>query len=280
MTCRLKKGYDLRIKIFNFTIERIKKKTFTSRRIDHFTISAGVARTACQIYNDATLVAHYPFDTVATFNDYSVNLFNGVSSGVTIISAGHFGQAINFSSNTSYFQAQCYPSLNINYQPYSFSLWVNPTTVGGGGSLVHLSPSQNGGGTSCYDLLSFTATGALVAQWTLSSTTANGTQGPVLPINTWTHVVVVYGQSNGLRLFINGQLSATSQNMGNLAVYYYGSQLYVILGNNSPYKPLPAPSCVSSSLAVVPGWFMGAIDEFRIYNRELDIQEICVLADL
>jgi hypothetical protein len=132
------------------------------RRIDHFTISAGVARNACEIYNDATLLARYPFDTTGNSNDYSVNLFNGISSGTTTISDGYFGQAIYFSSNTSYFQAQCLASLNINNQPFSFSLWVNPTTVGSGGSLVHISSLSTGGGTLCYDLLAFTATGALV----------------------------------------------------------------------------------------------------------------------
>ncbi|CAF0861427.1 unnamed protein product [Rotaria sordida] len=243
-------------------------------RIDHFIISAGVVRSACQIYNDATLTAYYPFNTVDTFNDYSVNLFNGIVSGATTISQGYFGQALYFPSNTSYFQAECFPSIETSNPPITFALWVNPATLTGGGSLVHVSNLQTGNGSSCYDLLAFTSTGDLVVQWMQNSATVHSIKGPILPANKWTHVTVVFETSNGMHLYINGQLNVVSTNTSNLTTYTITDPQYITLG---PSIPL---TCRNGPVPIVSGAFTDAIDEFRIYNRDLNNQEICVLANL
>ncbi|CAF2924110.1 unnamed protein product [Rotaria sp. Silwood2] len=260
------------------TVVNSNRKWLT--RIDHFTISAGVARSACQIYNDATLIVYYPFDTVDTFNDYSVNLFNGIASGTTTISQGYFGQALYFSSNMSYFQAACLPTMDISSPSFTFALWVNPATLTNGGSLIHVSNLQIGNGSLCYDLLAFTSTGDLVVQWLQSSLTITSIKGPVLSVNKWTHVVVVFETSNGLQLYINGQLNAISASISSLTMYTYTVPQYITLGNNSPLGPFVSMSCRNGLIPIVSGAFTGAIDEFRIYNRDLNNQEICVLANL
>ncbi|CAF4556760.1 unnamed protein product [Rotaria sp. Silwood1] len=246
-------------------------------RIDHFIISAGVARSACQISNDASLVVYYPFDTTGTYNDYSVNLCNGIASGTTIASSGRVNQALSFTSSASYFQSQCYPRMRANDQSFSFSLWVNPTSTTSGGTLVHLSSNSNGNGT-CYDLLVFTSTGALVCQWLYANNSADSAQGSVIPANTSTHVVVVYSYKSGVRLFINGQFS-TSSNAGSFSVFDASSPWYITLGNKSPLGSSASLSCQSGSIPISSGSFSGSIDEFRMYNRELNNQEICVLAN-
>ncbi len=249
---------------------------FFCRRIDQFTITAGVARNACQILNDATLVVYYPFDTTGTFNDYGVNLCNGQSSGLTAISTGRVNQAISFTSSTSYFQSQCFPKMRGGDSSYSFSLWVNPNSVTGGGTLVHLSTGTNGFG-SCYDFLVFTATGNLVLQWMTTTPAAFSTQGPIISANTWTHVAVVYNNNNGIRLYINGQFSTSSSNTAALPLQDLTPAMYITLGNVGSLGLTPV--CQTGSIAVLSGSFLGAIDEFRLYNRELDNQELCVLAN-
>jgi hypothetical protein len=249
------------------------------RRIDHMTISAGVTRTACQIYNDATLLAYYPFNTTLPYDDYSVNLFHGIASAVSLIPHGIFGNALYFSSNASFFQAPCFPSMATATVPFSISLWIKPdNTTTNGGSLVHVSSSQNGSGL-CYDLLSLSSSGALIVQLMQSAVIVNGTVGPVITTNIWTHVAVVFGATNGLRIYINGLLSSTSvgvlQNQNAVA-----NPQYVTLGNNSPLGQLTGVSCRNGSIPIMPGPYRGAIDEFRIYSRELNNEEICVLANL
>ena len=237
-----------------------------------------MARTSCQIYNDASLVVYYPFDTNDTYNDYGVNLCNGVASGTTTISNGRVGEAILFTSSGSYFLAQCYPKMRENDLSYSFSLWINPTSTTSGGSLVHISSNSDGTG-NCIDVLALTGTGDLVCQWMKSTTNVDSVQGPVIPANTWTHIAVVYGSFSGVRLFINGQFSASSSETGSMSLENFLNPRYITLGNIGSSVSSISVSCINGSIPISSGYFPGAIDEFRLYNRELDSQEICVLAN-
>jgi hypothetical protein len=250
------------------------------RRLDHFTVSLGVARNACQILNDATLTAYYPFDTNATFNDYSVNYFNGMGVGLTTLSRGRLNQAIYFPTSGSYFQAPCFSSGRMSPFAFTFSFWVNPASLTNGGTLIHISTVQNGNGTTCYDLLAFTSSGALVVQWMQSSGVVNATQGPIIPANTWTHVAVLFGSVNGIRLFVNGQLSASSPTIGIVSYLSFDNPEYVTLGTNNPSGTTGTNTCQNGTITILPGQFIGGIDEFRLYSREIDNQELCVLANV
>ena len=255
-----------------------------ARRIDHFTISAGTARSACQVLNDATLTAYFPFDTTDSFSDYSFNLFKGMASNLTIRSEGRIGQAAYFTSNISYFQVQCFPivrNVSTANPPFTFSLWLNPSTSTIGGSIIHISSLAHGNGSICYDLLALSSTGALVVQSMGPTSTVLGWQGSILSRDTWTHVAIIYSQEDGLRLFINAQLSITSS----LASVPYNLirwdfPLFVTLGNNSPLGSAATVGCSSGAVPFVAGPYRGGIDDFRLYSRELDTQELCALANL
>lgn len=226
------------------------------------------------------MVAYYPFSTTDTFNDYSVSQYNGMAYSTTTLSQGVFGQALYFPYNTSYFQARCFPSTDTLYSTFSFSIWVYPTILGSGGSIIHLSSGYYGNGTNCFDPLVLSSTGELIAQWMMQTTYAvSNVRGPVLSINKWTHIALVLSNSNGLRLFINGQLYITSSNAGNINLLGYTAPHYILLGNNNPYGPSGTVNCLSGTIAVMSGPFIGGVDEFRIYNRELSAQEICVLSN-
>lgn len=243
-------------------------------------ISLGVVRSAYQIQNDATLTAYYPFDTTATNNDHSVHLCNGITAGTTVVSAGHVNQALSFSTTTSYFQSQCYTSQRLLDQAYTISLWIRPTITTSGGSLVRLSTTANGGGAACFDFLVFTAAGALVAQHMGIWGGMVAIQGPLIPVNVWTHVAVVYGTTEGLRLHVNGQLSVTTMTMGGIQAYSPMTPMYITLGNSSPLGPSATITCANGTIPITPGPYSGLIDDFRLYNRELNAQDLCVLANL
>jgi hypothetical protein len=152
--------------------------------------------------------------------------------------------------------------------------------VTGGGTLIHISSTQNGMGT-CYDLLVFTSTGALVAQWMQNAgNIVNATQGPIIPANTWTHVAVLFGSANGIRLFVNGQLSASSPTTGGITLANFDNPQYVTFGTNNPWGLSATSTCQNGTITILPGQFMGGIDEFHLYNREIDNQELCVLANI
>lgn len=248
------------------------------RLVDQLVISSGTVRSACQIFNDANLLVHFPFDKTQQLLDYSNYNFYGYALNTATFSSGRIQQAILFNSSTSYFQSQCFPTPRTTVT-FSISLWINPMSVIGGGTIVHLSLLQNGTGTPCYDLLALTSTGQIVAQLLYSSTNVTDFLGPVLPNNTWTHLTLVHGYVNGMRLFVNGVLQIMSRPYAAIPIYTYNT-LFVTLANTNPQGPTYSVNCPSgSSSGFISGPFFGAIDDFRLYNRELDTQEICVLAN-
>ena len=62
--------------------------------MDQVIISPNTARISCQIYNDATLYAYFPFDTLDPLLDRSVNLLHGIANKITINANGRRQQAI------------------------------------------------------------------------------------------------------------------------------------------------------------------------------------------
>ena len=127
--------------------------------IDQFLITPQTAKSSCQIYNDALLVAYFPFDTNGTLNDRSASVSPGTSSGTTITS-GYVQEALLFSANTSsFFQSACFPYFRRSLT-FTLLLWVNPTYVTGGGTLVHVSSDQNG--TRCFDMFGMKVNGTVI----------------------------------------------------------------------------------------------------------------------
>ncbi|CAF1003670.1 unnamed protein product [Didymodactylos carnosus] len=234
------------------------------------------AKTSCQILNDATLVAYYPFDsTTQPYLDYGPYYFSAVYSQ-TITVTGRVGNALLFNSSSAYFQSQSFvPPLNAN-QAFTISLWLNPNSISGG-TILHASVAQNGTGL-CYDLLVLTSTGTLVAQTYKSgnSPAVTAVQGPALSTNTWSHVVFSYSVSNGMKLYLNGALNSYSSSA--LATSQYNYALYLTIGNSLPGGGVSS-SCLVGSITVVSGRYQGTIDELYVYMRELSVSEICTLAN-
>jgi hypothetical protein len=92
--------------------------------------------------------------------------------------------------------------------------------------------------------------------------------GPILPINTWTHIVQTYSSTNGLQLYINGGL------YGSAPVNTFSSSsltMCVLLASSGL-----GTNCQTGLISM--GSYSGAIDEFYVYNRELNALEVCPLA--
>jgi len=223
------------------------------------------AKIPCEILNDASLVAYFPFDS--NYNDSGPNSMIGTynsqgNSGLSWVS-GRVNQALNFNSSNSYFQSCGFYALGMN-QPYSIAMWVNPSFPSG--TLFHLSSSATGSGSWCLPMIGFSSNGSIVVQ-TWSGNTVS-IMGPILPINTWTHIVQTYSLTNGLRLYINGGLydSATVNT-------FSGSTLTmcILLASSGL-----GTNCETGLISMGP--YSGAIDEFYVYNRELNALEVCPLA--
>ena len=257
-------------------------------KIDHVSVTSG-AKTACQILNDATLTAYYPFDTTGSYLDYSMNTFHGVANSLTTVT-GRVNQGYGFQDSLSYFQSMAFTA----YEPgeaFSVSLWVKPHNVNGG-TLIHISTGISGSSHSCFDLLGLGLTGQIVGQVFDSyssccpispgttqcpcQSTAN-VGGPILPVNSWTHIVLTYSSVNGLALYTNGTLQDIHNPFFSFPTTTpdYKIRPYMTVGN--PSTTSSVTTCLIGSPSLYPQAYQGVIDELRVYSRELSSNEICSL---
>ncbi len=133
--------------------------------------------------------------------------------------------------------------------------------------------SHIGFGNWCIPFLGFSSSGQIIANVLTSSTTIVSASGPVIQTAPfWTHIAQTWSATNGLRLYINGY---SSVNVSNATNYWAsGVQNYLTLGTI-----LSGTSCLAGSIQNT-GQYIGAIDEFYLYSRELSASEVCQLASL
>ncbi|CAF0965701.1 unnamed protein product [Rotaria sp. Silwood1] len=235
--------------------------------IDQVTI-AERAKSSCEVLEEAILSAYFTFNSGISFNDSGPNSLSAIGSSVSFVSTGHALEAISFSGSTSsYFQISGVTSLGITNRPFSISLWIRPRSLSG--TIVHVSANSSGLGW-CYPFLGFTANGSIVAQ--MYSSIVKSVIGPSVPVaSDWTHIVETWSPTNGLRLYVNNILVASTTAM---ATSYVASsvQNYVTLANS-----LSGVGICDAGLLGSMSPYNGDIDEFRIYSRELTADDICTL---
>jgi hypothetical protein len=216
----------------------------------------------------ATLAAQFSFDGTSPLVDLGPNFVSSNGSNYAFIS-GVTLQAISFTgSSSSFFQASGFVALGTPNQPFSFSLWVQPQALAG--TLVQTSIDTSGA-SSCASFIGFASNGSLIAQ-VKTNTSYVAVSYPNIPLNSFTHIVQTWSSTNGLQLYINSNLvsSATATS------YWTASNWvnYVTLGG-----------CLSgcgncsafSGNQIASGSFTGAVDDFRVYSRELTADDVCTL---
>ncbi len=105
--------------------------------MDHLTVSTR-AKSTCEILNDATLAAYFPFDD--SFIDAGPNFLIATASGVSFTS-GFVNQAIYLSGSNSYIQISSLTGIGRANYPFSIAFWIYPIISG---VLVHVSTTSTG----------------------------------------------------------------------------------------------------------------------------------------
>ncbi|CAF0989749.1 unnamed protein product [Rotaria sordida] len=222
------------------------------------------AKSASEILVDASVVVYFSFDGSTLTQDMGPNQLNGTISNAAAVS-GKVGQGLAFSgSSSSYFQASGFYQLGQSNKPFSFSMWIYPYSIAGG-ILIQKTATQSGGGW-CYSLMGLTSFGQIVMLVYTSGVPL--IVGPILTVRTWTHLGYTYSTTNGLQMYINGQLFGTT----GPASWSSSSRIdWLSIGSYiSSY-------CGQGVISGVP--YLGAIDEFYVYRRELSASEIVALAN-
>ena len=223
------------------------------------------SKTFGEILWDATLTVYFSFDGNSTSDQGPLRIAGSVG-GSTSFTSGRRGQALQIMDvSDSHFTVQGLILLGRNDQSYSFSIWIKPDAPRQA-SIMHMSSSADGGGW-CLPMLGLTNESRLMTvAW-------NGVgvevRGQVVPADSWTHALVTYSLNSGLRLYANGSLSNSTDPFS-----FPGSNTsnYLFVGSSRA-----AIHCVS--LAQIKGQYSGAVDELRVYSRELAAAEINDLAN-
>ncbi|CAF4044974.1 unnamed protein product, partial [Rotaria sp. Silwood1] len=114
---------------------------YYSGYIDHLTISYR-AKTACEIYLNAALACYFPFDSNAPLLDSGPNFLTAINTGATSV-IGRVNQAWAFTSSLSYILISGISAMLPQYNVFTISTWINPTSVTGGATLIHCASLAN-----------------------------------------------------------------------------------------------------------------------------------------
>ena len=203
------------------------------------------------LWND--LLAYYTADNTPNdaLGNYNGTLVNGTTYGTGIINNGfsfdgvndyvNFGNVLDFDGSTS----------------FSFSFWVNPTTVGNKNLIQKWTVLNEGyiiflfGSKLRFGLSNNISTNVLRVETTTSITTS------------MTHITITYDGSkdvSGAKIYING-ISDTLTTLAN-----------TLTGSTSISDSFELGRNVSSI-----GWYNGIMDEIGVWNKELTPSEVTQL---
>ena len=227
------------------------------------------SKNASEVLDDATLGAYLSFDDNNLLDRGPLGI-NGTGANFSYSSVGRVNAALTLSATYSYAQVTGLRRLGIDGWAYSVAIWIKPTSLAGG-TIMHLSSRTDGAQTSawCLPIMGLTSSGQIaINSWNAVNVPLTG---PTATLNVWTHVVATYSSSNGERLYINGnQYGAAS------GIYTFragGVPMTITLGHSL----LGVGVCNTGTIQM--GQFLGSLDEFRVYARELTAAEVSVLAN-
>lgn len=187
--------------------------------------------------------------------DSSANGFHGKAfGGIQWNDKSRQGGGMDFNGADGYIEL---PNRVTDTEDFTFAAWVywkggapwQRVLDAGNGLAKHmfLTPSQHSG------VLQFTLHGSGGDQSLLSAAP--------LPTNEWTHVAVTLQGDSG-KLYVNGQVVASGDHM-----------------KVNPNELLTAEAYLGKSRFAADPYFNGSLDEVRIYNKALTVDEIKKLAE-
>ncbi len=204
------------------------------------------------------LVSFYPFNGNAKD---SIGINNGIVNGA-ILTMDRFGMtssAYSFNGISDYITL---PSNTFHFSNYTYSFWMNMTTLPAFGDHRVVMSIGGFGGDQGVSVNNNYSTGSTLFDGIgsySSASVATNTDGPTLNPNQWYHIVSVR-DSNFLKTYVNGKLSVVSSSSN---------------GSLPTYGTTPSAKIGSRFNQTLP--FNGKVDDVRIYNRAIDSIEVKTL---
>ena len=172
--------------------------------------------------------------------------------------------SLNFSGNTQYVNVGTPAVLN-NMSAYTVSAWVNIPAYPASGANYRIFDKTNSSGASGPEMY-ITNTGTIAsANGRYVTTAANSISNGTVPLNTWTHVLATIDTATGtIKIYLNGtETTYSTQTTGAGA-----------LTNSDAANSFG----IGAAIAAATRYFVGSIDDVRVYNRVLTSAEITALS--
>lgn len=233
--------------------------------IDQLSISTE-AKTNDRIVWDASVLGYFPFDGVGTgyLFDYGPNGENATGSS-TKIGKGIVRDAVYFNDSSSYFKVPGLTILDMRYTQFSAALWIRPDNHSG----VFLTIGTS---SVCLLVLGIRSDDNCIFAYLPNTTNATATNsisivGASMTMNSWVHIVFTWSMENKAQLY----KGTAFQGRGDIFKLNNGYQepMTVSLGSNHNQT-----GCVVDVGFNITEPFMGAMDEFYIFSRELQQADI------
>ena len=234
--------------------------------IDQMIVNQRV-KSACELLEEATLAARFEFDGGSPNDDLGPNNLPGDGSQYTYVPSIRSPQAISFQgTNESHFVIEDVYALGIINQPFSIVYWIEPQALVG--AIVHLSSAADGRDW-CMPYMGFNVNGSIFGEILGAGVNAIAADD-LLPTQAWSHVAQTWSPTNGLRLYVNSTLVESNSTLTSNGASQVS--MWVFLGSGVKGLNYCAKGAMPSKRP-----FAGAIDDFRIYSRELTVIDICTI---
>jgi len=195
------------------------------------------------------LVAAYGFEETTGTNatDSSPNALTGTIAGPTRTTSGKFGRALTFDGVNDWVTVPDAAPLDLT-TGMTIEAWVNPSRVTGWRTAI-LKEQVGGLAWALYA----NADNNRPSGHAFTSTEFDTRGTATLALNAWTHLALTYDGAS-LRLYVNGTQVSSRALSGPLVA----SNQPLRIGGNGIWSE----------------WFMGSLDEIRVYNRALSATEV------
>jgi hypothetical protein len=196
------------------------------------------------------LVAAYSFNegTGTVVHDVSGNNNNGTIASATWTTTGRYGSALSFNGKSSLVTVPESPSLDLK-TALTLEAWVKPTAAASGFQAIIFKEMPTD--TAYYLYRSGFSAAPLGGVYIGAEQTATATSG--LTLNSWSHMALTYNGTQE-QIYVNGALVASRNQTGTVQT----SSGVLHIGGDSLWGE----------------YFLGSIDEIRIYNRALTAAEV------
>jgi len=231
------------------TVNAGKEYFYVIKAVDHSVNHSLFSNEVSAIATgEQNLVAHLSFDE--NTKDHSVNLNHGAAAGGTFVQGCVGSGALSLNGTNEFVQL---PADLVNHQEISIAFWIN---WNGGLSNQNIFEFKSSDGQYMYLSPSIGGQMQLAIRDNGGEQTMNGTS---LPIGEWSHVAVILA-ADGAFMYVDGTLVTESTDITIRPLDF--KPVMNFIGINQYNKR----------------YFKGIIDDFRVYNYSLTIEEIGGLA--